>query len=750
MTSRPGATKPADEPSARPTTRALTASVLAGLPDALVVADPAGAIVAFNAAAERVYGLAAADVVGRPVTEALLPLGSTGGWPPSPAAIDPATGPVVVRHRRGDGTAFDAELSLFVVPATDDPVPAPAIAAVVRDVTARQAEVSVLHAVVDAAAEAIIGIDERDVIRFFNPAAERLYGRPAPEVLGTPIWGLVADHPRFQAREIAPLVRAGEVVERETVIRRSDGDRVAIQVTASPIGGAGDAYEGAIVIGLDVSARRRAEREAEHARRLLQRVIDHAPNVVWFKDRDGRCRLVNRPGAAALGRAPEEVLGRTDAELFGPVAAARNGAEDRQVTDTGMPLTFTKDLPAPGGGTRRYLMTKFPISDAHGDVDGVGVVASDISELARGAADSAQLAALVHAAPDAIITIDGDANVATWNPGAERTFGATAHDAIGRPYEAVAVPESEHGAYLRLRTQVFTGETVTMRMGAARADGSAFPAEVSAAPLRAADGMRTGAVLIVRDITQLTEAELALREHAGQLERSNADLEQFAYAAGHDLQEPLRSIKMGAETVLHSAADRLDADERALLAHVDAATARLSAQVGTLMELAQVTLGEGPDPLVSVHTALDDALDALRAALTEADAIVDVRGPLPSVAVPRAELTLVLQNLIANAIKYSRPGTRPRIVVSGSVGDGAAEVRVADNGIGLAPADQARIFAAFGRLHPDVPGMGMGLALCRRVLERRSGSITVASPGLGHGSAFTLRFPAGLGGEGLS
>jgi signal transduction histidine kinase len=144
-----------------------------------------------------------------------------------------------------------------------------------------------------------------------------------------------------------------------------------------------------------------------------------------------------------------------------------------------------------------------------------------------------------------------------------------------------------------------------------------------------------------------------------------------------------------------------------------------------------------------VQLVLDDVLNALRAAIDEADAAIEVRGPLPSAAVPRAELALVLQNLLTNAIKYRRVGRPLRITLSGSMADGCAEVRVADNGIGLTVADQALIFAIFERAHHAVPGTGMGLALCRRIVERRSGSIAVTSAGPDRGAEFILRLPAG-------
>ena len=167
---------------------------------------------------------------------------------------------------------------------------------------------------------------------------------------------------------------------------------------------------------------------------------------------------------------------------------------------------------------------------------------------------------------------------------------------------------------------------------------------------------------MIRDITDLVEAELELRERADLLERSNADLERFAYAASHDLQEPLHSIRLSAGAVIAAAEDRLDADERELMAHIDAAAGRLSGQVRGLMEVAQVALGRGPARSGS-RSRWRSATRSTRCAPRRVERRRRDRGPrarCPTSQVPRMELSLVLQNLIANAIKYRRDGRRRR------------------------------------------------------------------------------------------
>jgi PAS domain S-box-containing protein len=632
-----------------------------------------------------------------------------------------------VRVRRPDGTDVPLRATARVLLGED-----PQIVAHVEDLSQRLAREATLEAVVDAAAEAILGIDENYVVRIFSPSAERMLGWTAEQFIGRSVWELMRPGREEQARALRDALSAGHTVHREGLIPRRDGSLIEVFVTAGPILAADGSYRGAAVTLLDVSQRRSAEREAGRSRELLQQLIDNAPNVIAFKDREGRYRLLNRLGAVIFGRQPEEILGRSDYDLLDAEAAAANHAEDVRTMAAGRPLTFFKDVRMPDGAVRPYLTTKFPILRPDGSADGIGVIAADMSEIRRAEADRARLGALAEAAPDAIVIQAPDGTITSWNPGAEQMFGLAVDEAVGRSYEEAVVPESERATYRRIRRDLRYGRSRTVRMDAMRADGSIFPAQVSAAAL--AEG--AGTVAIIRDISDLVAAQ-------HELERSNADLERFAYAASHDLQEPLRTIRMGAETVMLAASERLDDDERGLLAHVEQAAGRMSSQVQALMDVARVALDDvSPEEATPLQRALDDAIAALSAAIREAGAQIEVDGALPVAGIPRAEMALVLQNLISNAIKFGRPGERPVVVLRARESSGVVELRVSDNGVGLTEAAAARIFGLFERDRAGVPGTGVGLAVCRQILERRGGSISVSSGGRGQGAAFTLRLPA--------
>jgi PAS domain S-box-containing protein len=515
------------------------------------------------------------------------------------------------------------------------------------------------------------------------------------------------------------------------VARRRDGSNFEVEYSAHPMIGARGGHHGAAITLLDVSEGRRTQR-------LLDRIVEHSPALISVKDLAGRYRLFSRRAAEALGIDPDEVIGHTDAELFEPDAAAAFRESDRRVIAAGGPLTFTEDFRTTDG-VRHMLTTKFPIPGVDGGVDGVGLISADVTELRRAEADRALLAALVQSAPEAIVAQDAEGRIVSWNPGAEAMFGLTAQEAIGRDYAETVVPETDRATFGGLRDEVRAGQSVSMRSLRCRADGSVFPASISAAPVKL-DGA-LGTLAMIRDVTELVAAEAELEARAAQLERSNADLERFAYAASHDLQEPLSSIRLSAGAVLAAADERLEADERELLGQIDAAAARLSDQIRGLMQVARIGLGEVPEERAPLAATVEDACAALRAAEQAAGARIDVVQPLPDVPVPRAEMALVLQNLLANGIKYHRPGIPPQVTVFASSGEAQVEVHVADNGVGLSAEDRARVFGLFERVQPGVPGTGMGLAVARRMVERHGGTIAVSSAGPGHGSEFTVRLP---------
>lgn len=248
------------------------------------------------------------------------------------------------------------------------------------------------------------------------------------------------------------------------------------------------------------------------------------------------------------------------------------------------------------------------------------------------------------------------------------------------------------------------------------------------------------------DVTRRKQAEAALREKSRALEDSNRDLEQFAYIASHDLQEPLRMVSSYLSLMIRREGDRLSDQGRAYAATAADGAARMGQLIRDLLEYSRVgTRGEDLTPQ-DTNAVVAEALDNLSISAEEAAAVVSVQPDAPPVLGDRGQLVRLVQNLVGNALKYRAPDRAPLIDITwtteGRAGEEMVRVSVRDNGIGIDPADHDRIFQIFQRLHgrDEYEGTGIGLAVCRRIVERHGGRLWVDSAP-GGGSAFHASLP---------
>ena len=269
---------------------------------------------------------------------------------------------------------------------------------------------------------------------------------------------------------------------------------------------------------------------------------------------------------------------------------------------------------------------------------------------------------------------------------------------------------------------------------------------VSGEPIFDSDGRFTGYRGVGSDITQRRQAEAELKrahddlaKKAEELQRSNAELEQFAYVASHDLQEPLRMVSSYTQLLKRRYNDKLQGDAQEFMHYIVDGAARMKQLIEDLLAYSRVgTKGKEFKP-VAVEAPLKKAITNLRAAIEESGAAV-TWDPLPTVDADEVQLAQLFQNLMGNALKF-RGQSVPRIHVSAAERDGAWQLSVADNGIGIEPQYFERIFMLFQRLHTmgEYPGTGIGLAICKKVAERHGGRIWVTSaPGEGSQFHFTL------------
>lgn len=276
-----------------------------------------------------------------------------------------------------------------------------------------------------------------------------------------------------------------------------------------------------------------------------------------------------------------------------------------------------------------------------------------------------------------------------------------------------------------------------------RKDGTSFPVEFTAAPIHEEQKLM-GAVVVFSDITPRREAAVAIEEQRKELERSNAELQQFAYVASHDLQEPLRMVASYTQLLQKRYKGKLgtDADEFIHFA-VDGAQ-RMQILINDLLAYSRVgTRGKAFEP-VDLNAVIAVARANLKVAIEESKVEIVTNGELPTVDGDRTQLVQLMQNLVGNAIKFRRPDAPPRVEIDAARDESSAAWRftVKDNGIGIDPEHHERIFVIFQRLHTreHYQGTGIGLAVCRKIVERHEGKIWVESRE-GGGSAFHFTLP---------
>jgi PAS domain S-box-containing protein len=498
-------------------------------------------------------------------------------------------------------------------------------------------------------------------------------------------------------------------------------------------------------------------RNEELFRMLVEGVRDYA---IYMLDADGRIATWNAGAERIEGYTAEEAIGRSPDIVLLPEDVAKGRAQisleiaarDGRCEEEGWRVR--KD------GTRYWSnVVLTALRDPSGTLQGFAKVSRDMTERKRYEealrTSEERTRSILETAIDAIVMMDPEGDVHEWNPAAERMFGYTREQAVGKKLADLIMPP-----YLREHHQLGLAQFQVSGYGAMlnqrietiaiRSDGTEFPVELAITETKTNDQrMFTG---YISDITERKRAEEEVRQlnaeleqrvlkRTQQLESANKELEAFSYSVSHDLRAPLRHINGFVEILESTSADKLDEESRGFLDTIAESARQMGKLIDDLLAFSRMGRTELRLVPVKLNNVLAEALRELRHESDGRDVHWAI-GSLPEVDGDPAMLRQVFINLVSNALKYSRTRTKTEIEISSSEAPEEHIIAVRDNGVGFDNTYAHKLFGVFQRLHPahEFEGTGIGLAIVRRVIARHGGKVW-ATGVVDEGATFYFSLP---------
>jgi PAS domain S-box-containing protein len=740
--------------------------LLEAAPDAMVVVNEAGEIVLLNLQAEKQFGYLRDELVGQAVTN-IIPEGfaerliADGARSAAEAlAQQIGTGIELVGLRR-DGSEFPIELMLSPLESADGVL----VTAAIRDISVRRdAEQHLVQmearyrGLLEAAPDAMVVVSGQGEIVLLNLQAEKQFGYLRDELVGQAVTNiipkgfaerLIADGARSAAEALAQQIGTGI----ELIGRRRDGGEFPIELMLSPL----QSDDGVLVTAAirDISLRKDAEQHLVQMEARYRGLLEAAPDAMVVVNGRGEIVLLNLQAEKQFGYHRDELVGQPVKNII------PNGFAERLITDgartaaealaqqigTGIELIgHRKD-----GGEFPIELMLSPLES----VDGTLITAAirnvssrrDAQEALRASEERLRLAVELAEMGTWIWNMEKDD--ISWSDQFHAIFGLTSSQAMTFDVMFGAVhPEDRAELEQNLRNALTLNVPYDIEFRVVWSDSSVHWVASRGGVRRSPEGVALAMQGTVVDITGRRAAQEAARQRealertALELTRSNDDLQQFAYVAAHDLQEPLRMVSSYTQLLANRYKGQLDADADTYIEFAVDGAERMQHLIEDLLAYCQVGTAGRDLHETSIEDALSRALSNLKGAIGESGGVV-THDPLPTLVADPGQLTQLFQNIIGNAIKY-RGVDAPRVHVAAErnpAGEWVFSMR--DNGLGIDPRYFEKIFLMFQRLHgrSEFSGTGIGLSLCKKIAERHRGRIWVESvPGAG--STFFLALPA--------
>jgi len=582
-----------------------------------------------------------------------------------------------------------------------------------------------------------------------NKAWEEFFGLSRASFLGKLVKDLYPQSPAIAQKHLemdGKLWRKPGGQSYEATVTTRDGRvRDTIYYKATFANGSGEVagLMGAII---DITGRKQAEAALRENEERFRRTFELAGSGVAHIGMDRRFIRVNPRLCEILGYAEDELLRLTGRQISHP--------EDLDVINAQRPRLYAGEIDSVRV-EKRYVRKDGSVvwvsfamvveRDAAGEPQYEIAFFDDITARKKAEAALSASEALYRQtfelATAGIAHVDLTGRFMKVNRSLCEILGYSEKELIGRSVKELSHP-ADRDLTDAQRARVHEGELDSVRFEKRylKKGGSIVWADLAVAVARDAHGHPQYEVALFDDITARKAAEAALREAHEELKRSNSELEQFAYVASHDLQEPLRMVSSYTQLLMRRYGDKLDGDAKEFTAFIVDGATRMKQLIEDLLAYSRVGTRDRNFKPVDAESSLKRALTNLRAAIQGSGATL-TQDKLPTIHCDEAQLAQLFQNLIGNALKFRKPDAAPAVHVGAADRGAEWEFTVRDNGIGIEPQYFERIFMVFQRLHDkgEYPGTGIGLAIVKKVVERHGGRIWVQSqPGAGTTFHFTM------------
>ena len=594
---------------------------------------------------------------------------------------------------------------------------------------------------VESSDDAIMAKTLDGVITAWNPAAQRLFGYAAADVVGQNVSFLLPQDRLGELDAVLGRVADGAGAQRyESKRVHKAGHVLDVAMTVSPIRNPAGKTVGTSTIARDITQRKRTDAVAAE----MAAIVDSSNDAIIGMTLQGFITTWNRGAEHIYGFEPSEMIGKSVLLLVPPGRPVELDIIGGMLATDARTASFETQRLCKDGHLIDVSLTVSPIRDSDGAVVGASSVARDVSERARANTVTAEMAAIVDSSNDAIIGKTLEGVITTWNRGAEKVYGYTSAEMVGRSI-SLLVPPERPDEVREIIASMLAQDARTDHFETQRVckDGRVIDVSLTVSPIRDSDGVIVGASSVARDVTEHNVMAEALKASKlrSVLAVSRAKDEMVSLVS-HELRTPLASL-LGFTELLYSR-DVTEPQRKQYLEVMLREGRRLTDLINDVLHLQRLEAGHQ-----DLNVAPADLEALIRRAVVSAgeDAKTPIRmrvsSPLPLVRVDTDAVLQVLANFLTNARKYS-PNGGSILVSARAVGD-MVEIEIQDHGLGL-PADSLpKLFATFYRVESTdrrlIKGTGLGLAINRKIVESHGGRVEVHSDGPGHGSRFMFSLP---------